>query len=177
MLAAYRARRCMCSAPAQAAPLLRPTGRPGHARIDSACLEKTDKGGGAARDLRAAWLRCARAASKAHTAPAASPLQHPAIPRRLEDLEVALDAAARVNRHLNAEAQALVSELRRAQRERDAWQRHAQHLARCLAAERRRRAGEGVRLCVFVRLGGGALRPVRAWAPAGVGPPSVGVAF
>ena len=63
-------------------------------------------------------------------------------PHRLEDLEVALDAAARVNRHLNTEAQALVSELRRARRERDAWQRHAQHLARCLAAERRRRAGE-----------------------------------
>jgi hypothetical protein len=34
-----------------------------------------------------------------------------------------------------------VLELRRAQRERDAWQRHAQQLARTLAAERRRRAG------------------------------------
>jgi hypothetical protein len=57
-------------------------------------------------------------------------------------LEVALDAAARVNRHLNGEAQALVAELRRTRRERDAWQRHAQHLGRCLAAERRRKAGE-----------------------------------
>ncbi|GBF89363.1 hypothetical protein Rsub_01935 [Raphidocelis subcapitata] len=62
---------------------------------------------------------------------------------KLEDLELALDAAARVNKHLNAEAAALVSELRRAQRERDAWQRHAQQLARALAAERRRKAGGG----------------------------------
>lgn len=71
--------------------------------------------------------------------------------RRLEDLELALDAAARVNRHLNEEAQALIAELRRAQRERDAWQRHAQHLARCLAAERRRKAGND--MMQFARAG------------------------
>lgn len=52
---------------------------------------------------------------------------------KLEDLELALDAAVHVNRHLNKEIEIVVQQLQRAEQERHAWQQHARRLAKQLA--------------------------------------------
>lgn len=60
---------------------------------------------------------------------------------KLEDLELALDAAVHVNRYLNKEIEAVVQQLQRAEQERHAWQEHARRLARQLAKYKRAAAG------------------------------------
>ena len=94
-------------------------------------------------------LRCCSRCNAPHVAPLTPPcrphctnLTHQHHNNSFEDLELAIDAAARVNTHLQAETQAVVAELRRARKERDAWQRHARHLSRTLAAERRQHRRE-----------------------------------
>jgi septal ring factor EnvC (AmiA/AmiB activator) len=62
---------------------------------------------------------------------------------KLEDLELALDAAVHVNRYLNKEIEAVVQQLQRAEQERHAWQEHARRLARQLAKYKRAAAGVG----------------------------------
>eukprot|EP00877_Chromochloris_zofingiensis_P011552 jgi/Chrzof1/6650/Cz19g04100.t1 len=56
---------------------------------------------------------------------------------RFDDLELALEAAIRVNKHLNGEVEAVIQQLHKVEQERDAWQQRAQQLARQLAKERR----------------------------------------
>lgn len=51
----------------------------------------------------------------------------------VQDLEVALDAAIHINRHLNRELQNANEQLLNAQADRDAWQAHARRLAGQLA--------------------------------------------
>ena len=64
---------------------------------------------------------------------------------RASELMLALDAAARVNRHLNGEIEAVLVSLKAAEAERQAWEDRARWLARSLADERRgrRRTGGG----------------------------------
>jgi serine/threonine protein kinase len=63
---------------------------------------------------------------------------------RAAELELALDSAARVNRHLNGEIEAVLVSLKAAEAERQAWEDRARWLAQKLADERRRRrTGEG----------------------------------
>ncbi len=71
---------------------------------------------------------------------------------RLEDLELALNAAVHVNRHLNKEIESVVQQLQRAEQERHAWQEHARRLARQLA-KYKRAAAAGERSCVHCSAG------------------------
>lgn len=63
---------------------------------------------------------------------------------KIEDLELALDAAVHVNRHLNTEIEAVLQQLLRAEQERAAWQEHARRLAKQLARYKR---AAGARRC------------------------------
>eukprot|EP00879_Flechtneria_rotunda_P012306 GHRR01012853.1.p1 GENE.GHRR01012853.1~~GHRR01012853.1.p1 ORF type:complete len:360 (+),score=161.42 GHRR01012853.1:289-1368(+) len=56
---------------------------------------------------------------------------------RIEDVELALDAAVHVNGHLNKEIEAVVQQLQRVEQERQAWQQHARRLAQQLAKYKR----------------------------------------
>jgi hypothetical protein len=51
----------------------------------------------------------------------------------VQDLEVALDAAVHINRHLNRELQSLSEQLSKAEADRHAWEAHAKRLAMQLA--------------------------------------------
>lgn len=51
----------------------------------------------------------------------------------VQDLEVALDAAVHINRHLNRELQSLSEQLSNAEADRHAWEAHAKRLAMQLA--------------------------------------------
>jgi hypothetical protein len=71
---------------------------------------------------------------------------------KLEDLELALDAAVHVNRYLNKEIEAVVQQLQRSEQERHAWQEHARRLARQLAKYKRAAAGMGSVSCSMLCL-------------------------
>jgi hypothetical protein len=65
-------------------------------------------------------------------------------PHRIEDLEIALDTALKVNRHLNYEVEKLVREVDRIEKEKAAWKKHAMGLATQLADARKLGAGDTV---------------------------------
>lgn len=52
---------------------------------------------------------------------------------RIEDLELALDAAVHVNRHLNREIEGLIQQIDRERQQRQAWEAQAKRLAHQLA--------------------------------------------
>lgn len=56
---------------------------------------------------------------------------------RIEDLELALDAAVHVNRHLNREIEGLIQQIDRERQQRQAWEEQAKRLAQQLAQHKR----------------------------------------
>lgn len=61
----------------------------------------------------------------------------------VQDLEVALDAAVHINRHLNRELQSLSEQLNKAEADRHAWEAHAKRLAMQLAQHKLQAAEAG----------------------------------
>lgn len=56
---------------------------------------------------------------------------------RIEDLELALDAAVHVNRHLNKEIEGLLQQIEREKQQRQAWEQQAKRLAQQLSQYKR----------------------------------------
>lgn len=63
----------------------------------------------------------------------------------VQDLEVALDAAVHINRHLNRELQSLSEQLSNTEADRHAWEAHAKRLAMQLAQHKLAAAEAGAR--------------------------------